>query len=716
MPRLRDAVVAALAVAALGTPCPAGAVTGQTEKFAAPVTLALPVSYYDGSPGWSGSLEADRFMDLTRRSEEGEGETMAHLVLDRRMLYVSFTCRQRAPITATQRTNDVGFGIDDFVGAGIDTSGNGSQVYYFEATPGAVRYQQASESSRFAPPWHASAKTDDGGWSALLAIPLSVLRARAGANRTWRINFVRHVAATNENSSWAFGSMMQDAPVPNWPGFADSRYWPSLLHVVVEAPRAKPSGDVYLLASAGTDRNLYAAGDAGFSHVTSRDIGADLKYPLTPSLNLVGTIAPDFSNVEADQTTIAPQEFRRALTEYRPFFAQGSRFVDPSDGRFGLAGPPYLLLYTPSIGIVNSGLKLEGTQGQTAVGAFTVQGPGYRDAAFGIKQLRPDRALSLWSDGVFTDHDGVADETIEVGARHNNAHSGFNSAFQVAEEHGGNLRAHAANGYVDLHKSTYEINLSMVDVSRRFAPADGYVPVDDVHGFGTVVDLPEVAQRGPVKTYELTFGGDRYLDGAGLVHQADAVANVDVVLRNGLHVSGGPQNGLLRIYDDATAGHASALQRFNQTAVNVGYGDGGPSPVDASYAWGPFSCGAPDCGSRTDFRLSQYGLRVTRQLPRQYTLSLEYDGTRERFLDGFDGQTLGRVAIGKSFDAVSTFSFAIRNVRGTGGFATPGLNASAIFHRRAGGRDVYVEYGAPSTRSTVQRVIVKYALLVGGGI
>jgi hypothetical protein len=718
MTRLRDILLIALIAAAVAAPRAALAVTSETQSFSAPAAPALPTSYYDRSaPAWSSSLEADHFMDLTRRSEEVAHETVGHLVLDHRAIYVSFTCRQHAPITATQEANDVGFGIDDFVGIGIDTSGNGSQVYYFEATPRAVRYQQASESSRYAPQWQARASVTESGWNALLAIPLSTLRTRAGASQTWRINLVRHVAATDENSSWAFGSLMQDAAVPNWPGFADSRYWPALLHVAVETPRARPSGDVYLLGSAGEDRNLFTAGGAGLGRVTSRDIGADFKYPLTTSLNLVGTLAPDFSSVEADQTTIAPQEFRRVLTEYRPFFAQGARFIDPSDGRFGLGGPPYLLLYTPAIGIVNSGLKLEGTQGQGTIGVFTVQGPGYRDEAFGIKEARPDRSFSLWSDGVFADHEGVANRAIELGARHANAHSGFNSAVEVAEERGdGEPGAHAANAYVDLHKSNYEINLNAVDISRGFAPADGYVPVDDIHGLGAVIDLPEVAQRGMVKTYELTLGGDRYLDGAGQVHQVDAAANVDMVLRNGFHLSGGPQNGLLRIYGDVVSRLSSALQRFDQTTVNLGYGDGGPSPTDLSYAWGPFSCGMPNCGNRTSFGLNQYGLRATRQLARQYTISVEYDGTRERFAEGADGQILTRIAIGKSFDAASTFSVAIRNVRGTGGFAIPGLNTSAIFHRRAGGRELYVEYGAPSALSTVQRVVVKYALLIGGGI
>jgi hypothetical protein len=54
--------------------------------------------------------------------------------------------------------------MDDFVGARFDTSGNGSEVYYFEATPAGVRYQAASENARYKPQWTSSARATADGW------------------------------------------------------------------------------------------------------------------------------------------------------------------------------------------------------------------------------------------------------------------------------------------------------------------------------------------------------------------------------------------------------------------------------------------------------------------------------------------------------------------------------------------------------------------------
>ncbi|HZT12402.1 MAG TPA: hypothetical protein VFA29_06355, partial [Candidatus Baltobacteraceae bacterium] len=87
--------------------------------------------------------KTDQFVDVTTRRPAGD-VTNAYILYDDTALYVAFVCSQKEPIVANQAANDVGFGLDDFVGIGVDTSGNGSQSYYFETTPRGVRYQQAS--------------------------------------------------------------------------------------------------------------------------------------------------------------------------------------------------------------------------------------------------------------------------------------------------------------------------------------------------------------------------------------------------------------------------------------------------------------------------------------------------------------------------------------------------------------------------------------------
>lgn len=183
----------------------------QTQSFPAVKTDHPPVpENLLADPGWQAALKADGFQNVTTHSA-GALATTAYLMYGNDDLYVAFHCEQSTvAVTAEQTTNNVGFGLDDYVAVGIDPSGNGSQVYYFFATPRGVRYQQASESSRYQPAWDARGSIVPGGWNAVLIIPLKDIRAQAG--RQWRFNFLRHVARVNENYSWAYNAIMTDNP------------------------------------------------------------------------------------------------------------------------------------------------------------------------------------------------------------------------------------------------------------------------------------------------------------------------------------------------------------------------------------------------------------------------------------------------------------------------------------------------------------------------
>ncbi|MGC8486411.1 MAG: hypothetical protein ACP5O6_12400, partial [Candidatus Baltobacteraceae bacterium] len=69
-----------------------------------------------------GELPGSRFTDIVTRARAAAGLAVkTSLLYNDRNLYVRFQVKQRGlPITATQRTDDVGFGTDDFVGIGID--------------------------------------------------------------------------------------------------------------------------------------------------------------------------------------------------------------------------------------------------------------------------------------------------------------------------------------------------------------------------------------------------------------------------------------------------------------------------------------------------------------------------------------------------------------------------------------------------------------------
>ncbi len=263
--------VAAPLLAALPHPAAASVLASQTfQAVLAPHPLPLDPSLSD--PLWAtGAVPEVAYQNLTTR-QRAPFTTGVDVLYDANNLYVAFHAEQGStPITATQTANDIGFGIDDFVGIGVDTSGNASQVYFFETTPRGVKYEQATENSRYRPDWQAAAKVVGTAWNAVMIIPLKAMRINGQSS--WRINFVRGIAAVGEHYTWAYDGVMSDAPAGQWPlaTASDARFWPRLSGLKLPAngaTRARPRAEIYALSSSGQNRNLFAAVQR---HVSSRE-------------------------------------------------------------------------------------------------------------------------------------------------------------------------------------------------------------------------------------------------------------------------------------------------------------------------------------------------------------------------------------------------------------------------------------------------------------
>lgn len=707
----------------------------------APHSMALDPQLRD--PAWAqGAIDGSEFENLTTR-EPAVLPTSVYLLYDHQNLYIGFKAEQTGvPITATQTTNDVGFGLDDFVGVAIDTTGAGNDVYFFETTPKGVRYQQANENVRYDPRWQSAAQVEGSSWTAEMIIPLNVLRIRPGAQNSWRLNFVRSIAARNEHYTWYFNGLMVDGQVGQaWPAFTDARYWPTFelsgFNAAVAA-RPKPRSEMYGLESAGSERNQFEQANGTFLPQNVRAVGVDVTVPVTATINFVGTLNPDFSNVEIDQQTIVPQEFRRGLQEYRPFFAQGATFLNPeaTSGLSSPTSPNNQEFYSPDIGPFDRGASLEGTFGLQAFGILSFRGfdemtgNTFDDTAYGYQHALSDHSFEYWLEGVLAHHSLAGDDvTNDFGASGRDYKSGWGWAIDHAMEHGSWVPvtrvADSTVGLLTVQKPNYQTVLAYGDISPTYNPIDGFTFNSDIHGFQAF--LKTTGAPSWAKNDAFTLVGDRFFDRSGAIHEADAFAQLDVTFKNGFSIDGlGPVDGVLRGYDipensDCTGptigssfftGFPCYLngqnQRFDLFQSALGYKDGTPAPIDASTSWGPFG---------TNYT-HLYSITTSRPLGRRFSLGLEYDGTDERsFATGeLDSQWLRRVSLGESFGPDSNVSLSLRSINGLGGFSpSVGTDVALAYHRRfSNGNEVFVNYGTPAAFATVHQFIIKYVLHTGG--
>jgi len=737
-----------LAVAVALPPLPAAAFVDKANAF--PAVQASQPLLLDGTvsnPQWKTGVTAKDFYNYTTRQPAAPAlATTAYLLYDAKYLYVAFVCDQSsAPIVAAQTTNNVGEELDDQVEINIDPSGNGSRVYTFKTTPRGVRYQESSESNRYNPPWQAAASMHQGGWSAEMAIPLKDLRSSGGSVQSWRVNLQRHVAAKDEDFTWAYN--------PKMGGPDDSTYWPALtgLHVSTSSTRPKPYADIFALSSSGSDRNEFQQTGGTFAPESVRNFGADGTYPFTNTLALVGTIDPDFSNVEVDQQTIAPQQFQRELFEYRPFFSQGAPYLNPNPMYYIEGGSPNEFFYSPSIGTFNWGGKVEGTEGSDALGLLAVGGPGFDDQAFGFNHKTANQDFSYYVDGVLAHHtqDGTSvtpcpgtlltcdDNTLEVGARKANLASGWESSFLYGDETGSYI-GDASLGRNFLFDIARNMPYSGFEAGYRYigplySPVDGYTQLNDMRGpyadfGGQGVGSPNSS----IKRYGGYIAAERYVDANGQVHYTEMTEDLNVTFKDLVAIDFGPSISELLTSSGYPEYFQSQTLPYNSSHVSIGYAQSSAQPVSLSYSWGPFAtlCSQPVsttspnpafCGSLSNiyapFYLQQFSGSIARQITSRFNVSFELAGTDERPFSGeSDSQWLRRLTFGENIGRNASVSLGLRSISGTGGFSYPGVNFAASFHDQfAGGNELYIDFGSPAASATLDRLIVKYVLHIGQG-
>jgi hypothetical protein len=693
-----------------------------TQAFTAvktPVPPPLDASF--DAPIWRDALTLTDFYDFNAR-QPAQHATVARVLYDDKNLYVGVHAEQHdTPLTTTQTIDNAGLGHDDRIVVQIDTSGTGIRHYEFAATPKGIHNEFSIENARYAPQWTSIAHVmPNGDYNVLMVIPLADMRAQSSLVQRWRFNVIRVIAATNDVYTWAY------EPTQN--NLDSELNWPLLdgLRIAAHSARPRPQADLYALGSGGSAHNFYQGALGDFQQERSRPAGLDVTYPLTNTLAFVGSANPDFSNVEVDQTTIAPQEFQRSLAEYRPFFTQGKNYINTVSGA-NVNGLAPSLFYTPSIGVFDRGEKLEGTAKNNSIGALDIAGSGFHDDALGYAYGSPHNDFTVKLEGVSAEHPGLRDTTLGYSLSRTNQRSGEMTLLAIANEAGTLVDRQGAARYVNaselLQTQRWTNGFVWTDIGPEFRPIDGLVPINDVRGFqGFVTYSGAGSATGPIKSYTFSVVADRFLNRDGAVHDADVIGGAGVTFKNLLSVSFGGGATELRSYRNAFPAYTlPQVTRFNNDSIAIGYRDGTASPIDVSYSLGPFGTNV----SGDQLFVQQLTSSVTRPLGPRYAATFDLDGTVERIAQmrdpvaslapALDSQWLRRFSLTRSFDRDTSLAIGLRSINGLGGFATPGSNLAISFHRRFQNEDqLYIDFGTPAANQTLHRLILKYVVHTGG--
>ncbi len=459
---------------------------------------------------WSQAEPATGFTQ--RNPDEGAAgteSTEVRFAYDDDNLYIGIICFDSNPegIVLTQNRRDGELLNTDSVQILLDTFHDGQNAFIFGTTPtgiefdaqvskagqdrgggtprraggagaagGAQRGGAAATNLNWDADWNVQSQVTARGWESEMRIPFRTLRYKAGTDLVWGLNIARNLRRRNEESLWA--------PITRAFEFTQVGLAGSLYGISAESQR-----NLKLLpyVTGGFSQDYTQPGDQS---KFERDVGLDIKYGLTPSLTLDGTINTDFAQVEVDDEQINLTRFDLFFPEKRPFFLENS-------GIFEFGTPREVeLFFSRRIGIdqdrnpvpIDAGARVSGKVGPYQIGVLDMQtrevdgrapANNYSVARFSrefanrttIGLIGVNRqSMSKFAGQSEYNRAYGADANIGIGRYAN----WFNYIARTKSP-GKTSSQHAGASYFVFDDSTNEVEGSYREVGRNFNPEVGFV-------------------------------------------------------------------------------------------------------------------------------------------------------------------------------------------------------------------------------------------------
>jgi len=319
--------------------------TLQAVRAASPITI-------DGDLSDSAWQAAPEFTDFTQHDpNDGKPATLPtsiRVVYDDNAIYIGakMTDDHRPTALLARRDNFVN---DDFLSINIDSqhdrlSGNAFTVTPADQQLDTILYNDIGEDVSWDGVWESSSKIVPDGWVTEVRIPFSQLRFPERDTHVWGINITRKITRLNETDRMVNTKKGETGFVSH---FAD-------LDGIAGIHRGR-SFEIVPYGVARSDvRSRFDRTNPFLDQSREKlDGGLDMKYALTSTLTLTGTVNPDFGQVEVDPAVVNLSQFETFYPEKRPFFTEGIdifRFGDsPAPSHFSFFFAPSLF-YSRRIG------------------------------------------------------------------------------------------------------------------------------------------------------------------------------------------------------------------------------------------------------------------------------------------------------------------------------------------------------------------------------
>lgn len=331
-------------------------------------------------PAWDTALTLELgYETFPGNNIPARARTECLLTYDDTHFYAAFRVHDPEPakIRAHYSDRDTAF-QDDFVGLLLDTFNDERRAYEFYVTPLGVQMDlveddvSGTEDASWDAIWTSAGRLTPEGYVTELSIPFNQLRfPRSEGIQTWGLDIIRNYP---RDQRYLFRLQPRDMDI--------SCHF-CQVSKLTGLQGLEPGRNVALyptLTGIHTERREDFP-DGGFSTETSElEPGLTARWGVTPSVTLVGTLNPDFSQVEADVAQLdINSQFTLFFREKRPFFLEDADYFQT----------PIDAVYTRTVADPLWGARVTGKEGGNAFGFYTAQDevtnlifPGSEGSAF----------------------------------------------------------------------------------------------------------------------------------------------------------------------------------------------------------------------------------------------------------------------------------------------------------------------------------------------
>ena len=248
---------------------------------------------------------------------------------------------------------------DDWVGVVLDTFNDQRRDVVLIVNPVGVQFdslETAAGQIEWDAIWDSASRIHDWGYAVEMRVPFSSLRfQRADGPQVWGFDAVRSYPRDVRHKLGLFARdranncyLCQAVKIQGFAGADPGRNLEIVPTVTGYSEAARDDFPRGGLTGRGTET----------------DAGVTVRWGVTPDMTLLGTVNPDFSQVEADALQLDVNEpFALFFPEKRPFFMEAADFF----------ATPLDVVYTRTMREPSWGAKLTGKVAADTVGAYAVR-------------------------------------------------------------------------------------------------------------------------------------------------------------------------------------------------------------------------------------------------------------------------------------------------------------------------------------------------------